>query len=125
MSDAPSGPVTALAFSSPYGSHLLNDQRTTAYEQLKLLEPGLEEGGLTPLGIPGFAGFFLAMLEEPKNRGGAWTIAINFAFGGDHGDVIIVARRGDVEIRRQGQPVDAAIEVFRESVAQQRAAMAA
>lgn len=114
-----------MAFSSPYGSYLLNDKRTTAYEQLKLLEPGLEEGGLTPLGIPGFAGFFLTTLEEPSNRGGAWTIAITWAFGGEHGEVLVVARRGDVEIRRQGQPVDAAIEVFKEAVAQQRAAMVA
>ena len=84
---------------------------------MRLLEPGLEDGGLTPLGIPGLAGFFLALLEEPGNAGGPWAIAITYAFGGEHGDVLIVARRGRDEIRRQGQPVDAAIEVFKEAKA--------
>jgi hypothetical protein len=67
-------------------------------------------------GSPGFAGYFLGLLEEPGNRGGPWTIAITFAFGGEHGDVLIVARRGRDEIRRQGQPVEAAVEVFKEAM---------
>lgn len=83
----------------------------TAYEQLQLLEPPNPDGGLTPLGIPGFAGFFLSLLEEQEG----WAIAITRAFAGEPDDVLIIAARGGERIQIVGQPAVAAVEVFRQA----------
>jgi hypothetical protein len=91
-----------------------NVQTGTWYEQLQLREPDVDDG-LTPLGVPGFAGLFLSLLEDPDHRGGPWTVSIAPSI---LGDVVIVARRGDVELRRQGHPVEASIEVFKAAMAQ-------
>jgi hypothetical protein len=86
-----------------------NVQPGAWYEQLQLNEePGFD--GLTPLGVPGFAGLFLSLLEDPDHQGGPWTIAIAPSIAGD---VVIVARRRGVEIRRQGPPVETAVEIFK------------
>lgn len=82
----------------------------TAHEQLQILFPNPHDGhGLTPLGIPGFAGFFLSLLEQE-----GFVISITWAFAGDHGDVLIVAARGNGHIEASGAPAAAAVEVFRQ-----------
>lgn len=116
---APSGPPSGVGVQlSHQEDSSLN--APTAYEQLTLLEPQIPDGGLTPLGIPGFAGFFLSQLEEPANQGGPWSIAITPAFAGADGDLLIVAARDDDHVQSAGPAVEAAITVFREAIAVDR-----
>lgn len=82
----------------------------TAYEQLSFLHPPVWGEALTPLGIPGFAGFFLSLLEE-----NGWAVSITRAFAGDAGDLLVVAARGNDHVEYSGAPADAAVEVFRQA----------
>jgi hypothetical protein len=78
------------------------------HEQLQLLDPPVIEGGLTPLGIPGFAGFFLSLLEED-----GWAVSITHAFAGTAGELLIVAAREDEHVQRAAPAAVAAVEVFK------------
>jgi hypothetical protein len=82
----------------------------TAFEQLSFLHPPEPGEALTPLGIPGFAGFFLSLLEED-----GWAVSITRAFAGDAGDFLIVAARGDDHVQASGAPANAAVDVFRQA----------
>lgn len=104
----------ALAFSSSSTGGLPLDATVPAYEQLRLIVGDTpDDGGLTLLGIPGFAGFFLSLLE----RNDGWAISVTHGFAGEPGDVLIVAARDGDRVQEEGDPAVAAVEVFRRASA--------
>lgn len=100
------GRSAAFALSTPTTEDKLG--APTAYEQLCLLHPAEGVDGLTSLGIPGFAGFFLSLLEVD-----GWAISATPAFASEAGDILIVAARGNDHVEAAGHPSVAAVDVYR------------
>lgn len=102
------GRSAAFAFSTPTRGVQLN--APTAYEQLCLLHPAENGEGLTKLGIPGFAGFFLSLLEVD-----GWAVSATPAFASPDGEILIVAAHGDRHVQAAGDPATAAVDVYRQA----------